>query len=436
MFGAKRAWRTFCQLTASMKTVHSLVSRARPGCCQKARGLFVIPAAVLALWLGAVPALAQGDRFGEPWMDKVTADSTTVYTQPDKSSAPVGPLSKDAVVIATAQQGDWIQTTLGWVPSSDVTETVDPWVGEVTPDSVSVYAYPNTSMGVRITASKGHLLLVEGVSPGVGGDGNLWWATNEGYVDVGSLQQATSDWAKQWKMPSASDATNGWWGQASAANVRAGPTTDAPVVGAFSGGEHVKVLEEKQGQDIQGSATWYRIDGGRYAGAWVHSSLIQKIDQPQPTVAPPPGDVGDQPWIVVNRSSHTLTLLRNGQPQFATYVALGEAGVQTPTGDYSTWGKYRADRMSSGANPEATHPYDLPNVPFVQYYKDGGYAIHGTYWHDLFGTNQSQGCINLTWADSAYLFDQTLPKVASDGSGGGEQQAAQNQPATPVVILD
>jgi lipoprotein-anchoring transpeptidase ErfK/SrfK len=182
------------------------------------------------------------------------------------------------------------------------------------------------------------------------------------------------------------------------ANVRAGPSTESPIVGHLPGGQRVKVLVEGPGQNVQGSATWYRIDGGR--------------------------------WIVVDRSQHTLTLVDQGTAQFATYVALGVAGRETPNGTYSTWGKYRADDMTSASVADPGGYYDLPNVPDTQYYRDGGFAIHGTYWHDEFGTDQSHGCINVTWADGEYLFDQTLPYVRD-----GQITTPTGQPATEVLIL-
>ena len=49
------------------------------------------------------------------------------------------------------------------------------------------------------------------------------------------------------------------------------------------------------------------------------------------------------------------------------------------------------NRMTSTTVPDAEPSYDLPNVPFAQYFKADGSAIHGAYWHDAFGTNQSQG---------------------------------------------
>ena len=123
----------------------------------------------------------------------------------------------------------------------------------------------------------------------------------------------------------------------------------------------------------------------------------------------------------------------DNKPQFATYVSLGRAGVETPQGEYATTGKYRFDTMSSLTVANADHAYNLPNVPFVEYYLDGGYAIHSTYWHDQFGQVESQGCINITWSDGAYLFGLTQPTVAD---GDIARWAIGEIKATPVLIVN
>ena len=335
-------------------------------------------------------------------------------------------------MVVIGSQSDMSQTPDGWLASSDIEEAIKPWIGQVSDASATLYARPNTQEGALRDASQGDLVRVTGVSPGIDGDTNLWWATTEGYLGLHSIKSADNPAAQQWTLPAADEAKNGWWGIAKAANVRAAPQTDAPVVGEFSGGEHVKVISEEQGDDVDGSSTWYRIDGGRFAGAHVHSSLIDRQPEPNPTIAPPDRELGHDPWVVVDRAASTLTLLRDGTPQFTTLVSLGKAGVETSDGTYSTYIKYRADRMTSTTVPNAEHSYDLPNVPFTQYFKDDGSAIHGTYWHDEFGTNQSQGCINLTWTDSEYLFDQTNPQIPGDQIGFAIDPAQ----ATPVVIVN
>jgi hypothetical protein len=96
-------------------------------------------------------------------------------------------------------------------------------------------------------------------------------------------------------------------------------------------------------------------------------------------------------------------------------------------------GKYHFDRMSSNTVLDADHAYNLPNVPFVQYYLDGGYAIHSTYWHDHFGLVESQGCVNLTWSDGAFLFGLKQPSVLDDVLA---KWAVGTIPATPLLIVN
>jgi len=390
----------------------------------------------LTAWLTLGAMAAQANRFGPPWQARVVADTAFVYSQADLGSAVIGPLQHGTIVVVTGEQTDsigheWTMTTLGFVPSEAVVEYIDSWIADVIVPSTPVYAKPNARDAVRLNATQGDLLRVTGVAPGLNGDTHLWWSTTEGYVALNDLAQSQNPWSTLWAVPDGLLALNGWWGTTTSdANVRVGPTTDAPTIGHLPGGTRVKVLVEGPGQDVQGNSTWFEIDGGRYAGGWVHSSLVKKTAQPQANTTPPPAGSASGRWIVVDRQLHSLTLVDNGQPVFVTYVALGTAGRETPTGTYSTWGKFRADDMTSTSVRDPGGYYDLPNVPDTQYYLDGGFAIHGTYWHDDFGGDESHGCVNVTWTDGRYLFGQTLPVV-----NDGDITTPSGQPATEVVIL-
>ncbi|HEX8966369.1 MAG TPA: L,D-transpeptidase family protein [Chloroflexota bacterium] len=406
-----------------------------------ARGLrLALTLAPLIAWLAGGVQTAHANRFGPPWQSRVTVDRATLFSQPDVSSPPVGPLFRGQLIVvvneSNASDGTpWTQTPDGWITSSSVAEETQPWIAEVAVGSVSIYARPNTREPIRRTARQGDLLRVTGASPGIEGDTSVWWSTTEGYVGLNTLREATSDWAVGWTLPAASEAPGGWWGAIrSQANVRAAASTKAPIVGSLVPGDRVKVLAEIAGDPVGGNSTWYRIDGGRYAGAVVHSSLVSHMPEPKQVVAPRPDDApAGLGTIVVSRSASTLTYLdANNQPQFTTYVSLGRAGVETPEGEYATMGKYRFDNMSSTTVSNADHAYFLPNVPFVEYYLDGGYAIHSTYWHDQFGLVESQGCINLTWTDGAYLFGISQPTVAD---GDIARWALGDLKATPVLIV-
>jgi lipoprotein-anchoring transpeptidase ErfK/SrfK len=52
----------------------------------------------------------------------------------------------------------------------------------------------------------------------------------------------------------------------------------------------------------------------------------------------------------------------------------------------------------------------LRDVPWIQYF-ESGYAIHAAYWHDVFGTPRSHGCVNLSPIDAHRLFLWTDPPV-------------------------
>jgi lipoprotein-anchoring transpeptidase ErfK/SrfK len=64
---------------------------------------------------------------------------------------------------------------------------------------------------------------------------------------------------------------------------------------------------------------------------------------------------------------------------------------------YRIYVKYRSANMQ-GDN------YFLPNVPYVMYFYKG-YGLHGTYWHNNFGTPMSHGCINLKIDDAGWLYN-------------------------------
>jgi lipoprotein-anchoring transpeptidase ErfK/SrfK len=48
--------------------------------------------------------------------------------------------------------------------------------------------------------------------------------------------------------------------------------------------------------------------------------------------------------------------------------------------------------------------YYLEDVPWTMYF-DQQRAMHGTYWHDDFGTPQSRGCVNLSPGDAHWVFE-------------------------------
>ena len=48
--------------------------------------------------------------------------------------------------------------------------------------------------------------------------------------------------------------------------------------------------------------------------------------------------------------------------------------------------------------------YYAPYVPYVMWFLNNMYSIHGAYWHNNFGRPVSHGCVNLPMAASAWMF--------------------------------
>lgn len=78
-------------------------------------------------------------------------------------------------------------------------------------------------------------------------------------------------------------------------------------------------------------------------------------------------------------------------------VSTGVRDTPTPRGRFRIFSKHRQMRMRGPG-------YDLPNVPYVMFFRRGGYAIHGTYWHNDFGRPRSHGCVNMRIGDAGLLY--------------------------------
>lgn len=79
--------------------------------------------------------------------------------------------------------------------------------------------------------------------------------------------------------------------------------------------------------------------------------------------------------------------------------------------------------INKGRHPEygvtmrrGSQNYELRDVPWIQYFASG-YAIHGAYWHDVFGVPRSHGCINLAPVDARLVFNWTTPNVPDGWHG-------------------
>lgn len=123
--------------------------------------------------------------------------------------------------------------------------------------------------------------------------------------------------------------------------------------------------------------------------------------------APPSIPVGAK-WVLVDLSQQTLTAYEGDSAVYATLISSGTNHDKSETNA----GLFRVEHKLaySDMHGEPDDPYVVDRVPDALYYHKNE-ALHGTYWHDRFGSPASHGCINLLLADAQWLFDWSPPTL-------------------------
>ena len=101
-------------------------------------------------------------------------------------------------------------------------------------------------------------------------------------------------------------------------------------------------------------------------------------------------------WIDVNLSQQMVYAYEGDVVVNSFLTSTGTWATPTVTGSYKIYVKYVSTTMAGPG-------YNLPNVPYTMYFYKG-YGIHGTYWHNNFGTPMSHGCVNLSIPDAEWLY--------------------------------
>jgi hypothetical protein len=152
-------------------------------------------------------------------------------------------------------------------------------------------------------------------------------------------------------------------------------------------------------QTVRGEdgATWYRTADGGY---------LQEKSVKLP--APPPRTFAGR-WIDVNLTEPSmLTAYEDDRPVLTTLTIRGTGRWQTPVGVFSIQRRVARETMSSetiGIPRNAPGGYYLENVLYTQYFLPTGESLHYNYWSSNWGYAGSHGCLGLTQADAAFLWE-------------------------------
>ncbi|MDZ8261754.1 L,D-transpeptidase [Nostoc sp. ChiQUE01b] len=102
-------------------------------------------------------------------------------------------------------------------------------------------------------------------------------------------------------------------------------------------------------------------------------------------------------WIEIDLSEQRLRAWQGDKLVHSYRISGGKRSTPTPIGRFRINSKYRIHRMRGRG-------YNIPDVPYTMYFYRG-YAIHGAYWHNRFGTPVSHGCVNLPVKQARNLYN-------------------------------
>jgi len=102
-------------------------------------------------------------------------------------------------------------------------------------------------------------------------------------------------------------------------------------------------------------------------------------------------------WIDISIARQQLVAYEGQRAVYWATVSTGLSRTPTPKGRFRIYSKLRSGTMAGPG-------YRFPNVPYIMNFY-GGYAMHGTYWHNNFGQPMSRGCVNMRSSDAEWIYN-------------------------------
>jgi lipoprotein-anchoring transpeptidase ErfK/SrfK len=128
------------------------------------------------------------------------------------------------------------------------------------------------------------------------------------------------------------------------------------------------------------------------------------------------GELGERypAVVIVDRNAFRLTLYKNLKPAKTYKIAVGQAGLETPAGEYKIENKaenpawHVPDSDWAGDLAGEVIPPDDPRNPIEARWMAiyNGAGIHGTTAINSLGTRASHGCVRMAIPDVIELYDQ------------------------------
>lgn len=143
---------------------------------------------------------------------------------------------------------------------------------------------------------------------------------------------------------------------------------------------------------------------------WYQIGVDQWVQQTQVAMVIPVerfDDVDTERWISIDLYEQVLIAYEGETPVYAALISSGLAQWPTNEGLFHVYIRYPRTVMVGGyGQPDF---YYLQEVPWTMYF-DNDIGVHGAYWHDGFGYRRSHGCVNMSVADSRWLYEWANPE--------------------------
>lgn len=168
-------------------------------------------------------------------------------------------------------------------------------------------------------------------------------------------------------------------------------------------------------------ALWYQIteswEGVQYYTPANHLQPIPAAEYAPLVDGVPAGNKR----IEISLAQQSLTAYEGDRVVLQTAISSGVRNVgggglptETPTGTFHIYAKQPAKYMGDNRLTDTLGDHYLPGVPWTMFFAEGGYAIHGAYWHSNFGAPMSKGCVNVHPEQAEWLYRWVSPVAAPE----------------------
>ena len=161
--------------------------------------------------------------------------------------------------------------------------------------------------------------------------------------------------------------------------------------------------------DKRDGGLWYKAYDHLYNAYYYIQPEFVRIVPAEELMPLSPEVPPEDKFVEVNLSKQIVLAFEGNDIVFAARTSTGKGEFNTPEGWFTTFHKRPTAHMVGGESDAAM--YDLTGVPWDTYITENGVSLHGTFWHNDFGTPHSHGCINLSPQDAKWLYRWTLPVI-------------------------